>query len=112
MPIPRVKLIARPVSQAAGITFRDMVEAELATRPVVRRHIDWVFDPETRVLILDLELATKAARDGFRQWFQDNLALIRTLVNGKAMAFLCSHDDAEIVPCSDPMRSEYREVRL
>lgn len=112
MPVPRVKIVARPVSQVAGVQFRTLVEAELVSKPVIRRHIDWVLDPESRSLILDLELGTQAARDTFRQWFQNNLATVRALVNGKVMVCLCTHDDAEVVPCSDPVRSQYREVRL
>lgn len=112
MPVANVKLVARPVSQAAGVQFRTLVEAELASKPVLRRNIDWVFDPETQSLILDVELGTNAARDAFRQWFQGNLATLRALVNGKVMAFRCSHADAVIVPCSDAVLSQYREVRL
>ena len=112
MPIGRVKIVVRPASAVTRTQFRALVEGDLALRPVQRRAIDWTNDPDSRMTILDIEFQTPAAARGFRQWFADNVSTLRSLVNGTVTFCLCSHADAVVVPCSDAVRSEYREVRL
>ena len=112
MPHGRVKFIVRPTSAENFAQFRANVEAQLATKPVHRRDIDWTFSSEDRQWVLDIRFDTPAAATAFRRWFEDNLTQIRQWVNGVVQAHLCSHDDAEVYSCKDDPRSQYREVRL
>jgi hypothetical protein len=112
VPTARVKMLIRPVSQAAGATFRETVELELSKYTVMRRLQDWVFDPDSRTIVFEIEFRTRAMMDAFRTWFQDNLAVLSPLANGIVKLCMCSHDDPEVYSCTTDPRSFYREVRL
>lgn len=112
MPKGRVKFVVKATSTESLRLFREQVETQLAIRPIYRRDIDWAFDPESRVWVLDISFGTLAAARAFRAWFQENAATIRPLVTGRVSGHVCSHGEAETYSCRDDPRSQYREVLL
>lgn len=112
MPVPRVKFVVRPVSAAARVQFRTLVDQQLVGKVIARRNIDWSFEPTTGELVLDLNFTKLAEADAFRTWFVNNIAAVRALVSGVVSGHLCSHDDHEVYSCRDDPRSNYRDVRF
>jgi hypothetical protein len=109
MPTYRVKGVFKDRITDGVAQVRDIVTQAIPDTLIRRWLSVWVYDPDTDSTLAEIEVHTPELLSAITGWFDANHAALAALVSGRVTVSVCSHDDAEVIPDTDP-RSQFAEV--